>query len=157
MSILSMINWITNNHPSEGNSVPSVVLVHGGRDIILLDIFRNRLHTILFACLFVGTDVLKFIEFVAKYFLSTRQIITAIFAEGEVGIDEAEVQNIKVYNEGLRLFVRGAEGQRVSVYDALGRCVYHSYSYNEMAVTLPSTGVFVVRVNEAQPRKIAVF
>ena len=91
------------------------------------------------------------------YYVKGDQIITAIFAEGEVGIDEAEVQNIKVYNEGLRLMVRGAEGQRVSVYDALGRCVYHSDSYNEMAVTLPSTGVFVVRVNEAQPRKIAVF
>ena len=61
---------------------------------------------------------------------------------------------VTLYLEGRSLFVRGADGHALSVYDALGRQVYHADSYHAMSVTLPTAGVYVVRLDNKSIRKV---
>ena len=79
------------------------------------------------------------------YYVTDNQVIRAIFAEGEVGISDALPDGVMLYVEGRSLFVRGADGRCLSVYDALGRCVYHADKHHAMSIVLPAAGVYVVR------------
>ena len=79
------------------------------------------------------------------FYVTDNQTIRAIFAEGEAGIADALPDNVVLYVEGRRLFVRGVDGRSLSVYDALGRRVYHTDSHQAMSITLPAAGVYVVR------------
>jgi hypothetical protein len=88
------------------------------------------------------------------YYVRGDQTIRAIFAEGEVGIDNALPDDMITYVEGRSLFVRGADGLVLSVYDALGRRVYHSDSYHAMSIALPGAGVYVVRLGNGAMRKV---
>lgn len=83
-------------------------------------------------------------------------IIRAVFAEGEVGIDEWEANRIVVCIDGNALYMSGAEGLPVNVYDLLGRCVYRAEKYNGQVVRVSAAGVYMVRVGELQPRRVVV-
>ena len=78
----------------------------------------------------------------------------AIFAEGEVGISDALPEGVILYVEGRSLFVRGADGRSLSVYDALGRCVYRTDNHHAMSIVLPAAGVYVVRLDNNVVRKV---
>lgn len=88
------------------------------------------------------------------YYVKGDEIIRAVFAEGEAGIDNAMPDNVLLYVEGRRLYIRGAEGHNVSVYDALGRCVYRADNHQAMSIQLPAAGVYVVRLDNKSMRKV---
>ena len=87
-------------------------------------------------------------------YVTDNKIIRAIFAEGEVGIEDASTDNVVLYVEGHNLFVRGADGHKLSVYDALGRCIYHADSHQALSIMLPAAGVYVVRLDDNTMRKV---
>lgn len=88
------------------------------------------------------------------YYVTDNKIIRAVFAEGEAGIADAMPDNIVLYVEGRNLFVRGADGHSLSVYDALGRRIYHSDNHQAISIVLPAAGVYVVRLDNDSIRKI---
>ena len=94
------------------------------------------------------------IENPRTFYVKGDQTIRAIFAEGEVGIDNAMPDNVVTYVEGRTLFVRGAEGHSLCVYDALGRQVYGSDNYQAISIPLPAAGVYVVRYDNQAIRKV---
>ena len=59
-----------------------------------------------------------------------------------------------LYVEGCSLYVRGADGQSLSVYDAIGRCIYHSDRHQALSITLPAAGVYMVRMGDKVLRKV---
>ena len=79
------------------------------------------------------------------YYVKSDEVVRAFFAEGEVGITNVLPDGVTMYVEGRTLYVRGAEGQNLSVYDALGRCIYHADNHQAMSIMLPAAGVYVVR------------
>ena len=84
--------------------------------------------------------------------------IRATFAEGEAGIgDVSSDSHVTFYVEGRTLYTRGAEGGSLTIYDALGRRVYHADNHQALSVTLPSAGVYLIRVDGAQPHKVIAF
>ena len=88
------------------------------------------------------------------YYVKSDEIMRAIFAEGEVGIDNVLPEGVTLYVEGRTLYVRGAEGQSLSVYDALGRRVYHANNHQAMSILLPAAGVYVVRFAGKEAYKV---
>ena len=90
------------------------------------------------------------------YYVKGDTIIRAIFAEGEVGISDDMPESVIFYVEGRSLFVRGADGHNLSVYDVMGRCVYHADNYQAMSIKLPAAGVYVVRFDSKSLRKVIV-
>ncbi len=88
--------------------------------------------------------------------VKSDSIIRAVFAEGELGIDDFADAGMEVCLQGQQLQVRGAEGLPVSVYDALGRCLYASDSYDGRPVDVQAAGVYMVRVATFRPRKVVV-
>ena len=88
------------------------------------------------------------------YYVKGDTLIRAIFAEGELGISDDMPESVIFYVEGRSLFVRGADGHNLSVYDVMGRCVYHADNYQAMSIKLPAAGVYVVRLDSKSMRKI---
>jgi hypothetical protein len=88
------------------------------------------------------------------YYVKSSEIIRAIFAEGEAGIDNAMPEGVILYVEGRSLYVRGADGHNLSVYDALGRCIYHADNHQAMSILLPAAGVYVVRLDNKSMSKV---
>lgn len=78
------------------------------------------------------------------YYVKADEIMRAIFAEGEVGITNVLPDGVTLYVEGRTLYLRGADGQSLSVYDALGRRVYHTDNHQAMSILLPAAGVYIV-------------
>jgi len=88
--------------------------------------------------------------------VKSDSIIRAVFAEGEVGIDDLDAEGISLTVEGQHLKVNGADGLPLSVYDVMGRCVYSAARYDAKPVRLPAAGVYMVRVGEFLPRRVVV-
>ncbi|MBQ8656237.1 MAG: transglutaminase domain-containing protein [Prevotella sp.] len=61
--------------------------------------------------------------------------------------------SISVYALGKRIFVEGSNGERIQVFDTAGRIVGGS---NEGSVTVPTAGVYLVKVGSRFARKLIV-
>ncbi len=66
---------------------------------------------------------------------------------GTEGIGDVDGSTIHVYTDGGNIIVNGAEGEKVQVFDMVGRPVG--------AQSLP-TGVYMVKVGTLPARKVAV-
>ena len=88
------------------------------------------------------------------YYVKGDKMLRAIFAEGEAGIEDVAEADVVLYMEGHRLFVRGVDGRKVNVYDALGRSVYQAENYHDIAISLPAAGVYVVQIDNRTMRKV---
>ena len=72
---------------------------------------------------------------------------TVKYIEDGSGVNTTLADNISVWSDDLTVYVRGAEGE-VSLYDMSGRRVAVSNSKDEeRALSVPATGVYVVRTN----------
>lgn len=73
------------------------------------------------------------------------------------GIDDVN-GSIRVYASNHDIYVNGAAGQHVWIYDVAGRCVTNgAYTTSETAhFTMPAAGVYVVRVGEMSARRVVV-
>ena len=77
----------------------------------------------------------------------------------EVGIDEAEEESsVHVWSAEGCIFVEGAEGREVCVYDMMGRRVSaeRSVEDGERGVPVPASGVYLVRIGDLPARRVVV-
>lgn len=85
-------------------------------------------------------------------------MIRAIFAEGEPeGINPVDASAYTTLVQGRTLTVIGAQGLSVSIYDLMGRQVFATSSYTQQPISLPHTGVFMVRIQDLEARKIVAY
>lgn len=76
---------------------------------------------------------------------------------GVQGIDEAGQPQLRTSVDGLRLTVGGADESRLQLFDIMGRCLYSAERYDGAAILLPAAGVYVVRAEGYEPKKILVY
>ena len=72
-----------------------------------------------------------------------------------VGIGETDFANIGIFASGGNIYVTGAEGMTVRVYDVMGRLVATAADATE-PVAIQSNGVYMVKVGELPARKVVV-
>ena len=72
------------------------------------------------------------------------------------GIADAESGRHMVYTRGTELCLSGVQGQRVQVYDALGRCVLSLGNAADGHYALPAAGVYTIRVGGSIHKVVAV-
>lgn len=84
-----------------------------------------------------------------------------------VGVDDVEVSTVKLYQRDGRIVVEGGEGQRVMVFDAVGRVVAESHPAFTGASSLrgdgwrvtfevPASGVYLVKIGDFPARRVVV-
>jgi hypothetical protein len=90
-------------------------------------------------------------------FLVTHDItLTAIFAPNN-GIDDVDMSNVSVSSSDGRIFVRGAEGHDVYLYDVNGRMMNCSLNAPDLIEFQPSSsGVYLVKVGNAPAKRIVL-
>lgn len=85
-------------------------------------------------------------------------IIRAVFAECTTeSIDGADIDDFSMYVQGRNLHIQGAEGQAVAVFDLMGRQIFADAKYGQQTIVMPTSGVFMVRVNDKTARKVVVY
>jgi hypothetical protein len=85
--------------------------------------------------------------------LTADTVLRALFAPAAIG--EVSLPHWTATLEGLRLTVRCAAGERLRLYDALGRLCRETVATDEATtLELPATGVWLLRVGDGAARKI---
>jgi hypothetical protein len=69
-------------------------------------------------------------------------------------ITDAAWDGINLEYENLTLSLTGAEGRSVTVTDITGRILYRPNATTVEKITLPTSGVFFVRVDDSPARKV---
>ena len=85
--------------------------------------------------------------------------LTAFFVSdsGPIGIEEADKQGIKVYADGSRIVVTGAEGEEACLYDMMGRLAAKGHVENgSITFDAPAAGVYIVRIGDYPVRRVVV-
>lgn len=83
-------------------------------------------------------------------------IITALFQQ-QVGIEDADIDNVNVYSANSTIYVRGAEGKSVYVFDVNGRMLNHEAKASENCdFRMENTGVYLVKVGNAAAQRVLV-
>ena len=82
--------------------------------------------------------------------------ITAMFQQ-QFGIEDADISNVNVYSANSTIYVRGAEGQSVYVFDVNGRMLNHEAKASEnCSFRMENTGVYLVKVGNAAAQRVIV-
>ena len=71
-----------------------------------------------------------------------------------IGIPETTIFPFEVYTHSNTLTIKQAEGQTVSVFDVVGRCIFQTIANDEVTYTLPTAGLYVVKIGERFTKKI---
>jgi len=72
-------------------------------------------------------------------------------------VEEVKTMNITVYSNNGRIFVNGAEGENICVYDMNGRLVAETMNASENQVfAIELAGVYFVRVNSKKSVKVII-
>ena len=75
----------------------------------------------------------------------------------ETGIAEVTTYPYEVFTRNSTLIIKQAEGQSITIFDMMGRTVFQTTATEETNCTLPTAGVYVVRVGvEGFVRKVVV-
>lgn len=82
--------------------------------------------------------------------------MTALFAPLE-GVDDADMEDFNAYGSDGRIFLSGAEGHEVYVFDINARMLHHSRSANTIEVyTVPATGIYLVYIAGVGTKRVVV-
>ncbi|MBP5341183.1 MAG: C10 family peptidase [Bacteroidales bacterium] len=73
------------------------------------------------------------------------------------GVATVNPADITLAAEGRRLFIVGAEGRMVQLFDMTGRCLHSSEAFDGTALTLPAAGVYMVRIDGSVTRRVVVY
>lgn len=92
-----------------------------------------------------------------KVVVTSDSIIRAFFTQSQVGVDGLAAEGIDIATQGQTLLIRGAEGRAVRVYDLMGRNLYVSEHFDGAPVRLPSTGIYMVRIDDKAARRVVVY
>lgn len=73
------------------------------------------------------------------------------------GIDESDMENVTIYSAENTIYVRGAEGKDVNVYDINGRTISSTLNAGEtVEFRMAATGVYLVKVGNAPAKRVLV-
>ena len=73
------------------------------------------------------------------------------------GIDGVDGVSAKIYQRGGQIVVEGAEGNTVTLYDAVGRVLAtRQDDYAPLHFDAPTSGAYLVRVGTGSARRIVV-
>ncbi|MBO7109305.1 MAG: fibronectin type III domain-containing protein [Prevotella sp.] len=82
--------------------------------------------------------------------------LTAVFAEVQ-GISTVDMNNVVIYSNDTRIFVNGAEGYDVYVYDVNGRVISRQLkAADAIEFRMSTTGVYLVKVGNAPAKRVIV-
>ncbi len=79
----------------------------------------------------------------------------SIYVLSHNAIQTARHNDINVYSQTGGIVVCGAQGERITVYDMMGRTVATSVAGGQI-IGVPQTGVYMVRVGDRPARKVVV-
>ena len=80
--------------------------------------------------------------------------ISAVFVS-TIGINDVDMSNVSIYSANSTIYVKGAEGQTIHIYDLNGRTVVTKTNAAEtMAIPMGETGVYLVRVGNAAAKRV---
>ena len=85
--------------------------------------------------------------------------LTATFEADQpaTGIDESDMDNVTIYSNERTIYVRGAEGKDVNVYDVNGRTISSTVNAGEtVEFRMSATGVYLVKVGNAPAKRVLV-
>ena len=102
------------------------------------------------------TDTLWMTEYDTIWLHDTIIIHDTIYI-GQEGIDDVTGNPVKVYSSRGQIVVEGAEGNTVTLYDAVGRqlAVRHD-EYEEVRFDVQATGAYFIRVGNQPAKRIVV-
>ncbi len=82
--------------------------------------------------------------------------ITANFRSLD-GIEDADMNNVSIFSANSTIYVKGAEGQNIYIYDLNGRTIATKLNATEtMEIPMEQTGVYLVRVGNASAKRVIV-
>ena len=82
--------------------------------------------------------------------------IVALFGASE-GIEDATSVNINTYSKDGRIFLTGAEGREIYVFDINGRMLHHDAKADATETyAIPATGVYLVKVVGVETKRVVV-
>ena len=92
---------------------------------------------------------------------SSSIILSNIATNGNVGILDVDMTNIKVLSKDGKIIVHNTLGKSVQVFDMEGRTIFvanNTYSSNDgqVSISVPKSGVYLVKVGEYPARKVVV-
>ena len=95
-------------------------------------------------------------EPVDDYMVGWEINVTAIFAPS-TAIRDIEVSDVNVISDAGAIVVRGAEGERLAIYDVMGRCLQSVDAIRTEHRFRPVTaGVYLVKVGDHPARRVLV-
>ena len=90
-------------------------------------------------------------------FIVTEDINLIATFERIDGINNIDASNVLIYANNSSIYVRGAEGHDVFVYDMNGRCIYQHADVNETeTINMSSAGIYLVRIDNAIFKKVVI-
>ena len=76
---------------------------------------------------------------------------------GSDGIDDAEAVETRIYQRNGQVVVEGAEGSKVTLYDAAGRLLStKTDEYDQLHFDVPASGAYLIKIGRHAPRKVVV-
>lgn len=72
------------------------------------------------------------------------------------GIDDIE-SNIRIMTDNHVVTIEGAEGRKIEIFDAIGHRILHTTATSSSSsFTMPHVGLYIVRIESNQPRKVII-
>ena len=125
--------------------------VEAGSDVTLTATAKTNYR---FVGWLIGEDT---VSYEATYTIEDIQsdvTISAVFVS-TIGINDVDMSNVSIYSANSTIYVKGAEGQTIHIYDLNGRTVVTKTNAAEtMAIPMDETGVYLVRVGNAAAKRV---
>ena len=88
--------------------------------------------------------------------IQSNVTITAVFVE-KVGINDVDMTDVKIFSANDVIYVNGAEGMSVSIFDVNGRILNQTEKAGEnVEFRVAATGVYMVKVGNAAAKRVVV-
>ena len=82
--------------------------------------------------------------------------VEAVFRE-KVGIETADYSNINIFSTDNKIYVNGAEGMTIYIYDVNGRCMARrANAADSETFTVETTGVVLVKAGNAPAKRVVL-
>ena len=90
-------------------------------------------------------------------YLSRWSCFSNFVALGSDGIDDTEAVEARIYQHNGQVVVEGAEGSKVTLYDAVGRLLStKTDEYDLLRFDVPASGAYLIKIGRHAPRKVVV-
>ena len=127
--------------------------VAAGTSVTLM---ANPLEGYKFVAWMIGEDTVGHNAVYTIDSVSDNVTLVALFAV-KTGIEDVEMSNVKIYSAESVIYVMGAEGQNVYLYDLNGRVINAAPKAGErVEFRMNNTGVYLVKVGTAAAKRVVV-